>query len=76
VACGGGWYQRHWFTLNSAIGGGDPTPVCIRCGAPRAKPLTEAEWKNLLYLRRSSSSTLTNPHVLAALSRHFGADFQ
>ena len=72
MACGGGWYQRHWFTINSRIGGGDPTPVCIRCGAPRAKPLTEGEWAELRAIFRSGY--LTNSHVTAALSRHFGAD--
>lgn len=72
MACGGGWYQRHWFTINSMIGGGDPTPVCIRCGAPRARPLTDAEWNELRAIFHSGY--LTNSHVTAALSRHFGAD--
>jgi hypothetical protein len=73
MSCGkNGFFARHWFTVNSRIGGGDPTPVCVRCGAPRARPLTDAEWKELR--AQYHFGELTNSHVTAALSRYFGAD--
>lgn len=58
-------HMRHWFTLGVGI----RTPVCVRCGAPNPRKLTDDEWDELRGCRR------VGHHVVAALSRHFGADF-
>jgi hypothetical protein len=39
---------RHWRILPGTIGG--RSPVCIYCGSPNPRPLTEDEWDEAIYM--------------------------
>lgn len=43
--------NRHWFTVYGSPG--LRSPVCVRygCGGPNPRPLTEAEWDELIAYR-------------------------
>jgi hypothetical protein len=47
TACPGN--ARHWFSFYGMPG--YRSPVCVRCGTPNPRPLTAAEWDELLQLR-------------------------
>ena len=41
--CTGGW--RHWYSVPREVG--LRSPVCVRCGHPNPRPLTDGEWAEL-----------------------------
>jgi hypothetical protein len=47
MRCTGG--ARHWFSLAGLTG--VRTPVCVRCGEPNPRKLSDAEWADLAYWR-------------------------
>lgn len=38
-------HGRHWYTVHGAVG--LRSPVCVRCGDPNPRPLSEDEWAEL-----------------------------
>jgi hypothetical protein len=40
---------RHWFTVVGHVG--LRSPVCVSCGAPNPRPLSEHDWAELMYYR-------------------------
>ena len=42
--------SRHWFSFYGCPG--YRSPVCVRCGAPNPRPLSQAEWDELITLRQ------------------------
>jgi hypothetical protein len=47
-ACGN--RARHWRIVHATVG--LRAPVCIFCGSPRPKPLTDDEWSDLISFAR------------------------
>jgi len=62
-----GFYGRHWFIAPRTIG--LRTPVCIRCGSPNPRRLTESEWGDLIDWARDHS---VSDHVRSALEAKYG----
>lgn len=53
---------RHWRIAFGTVG--MRTPVCVYCGDPNPKPLTDAEWADLIDLSRHRS---VGDHVRTAI---------
>jgi hypothetical protein len=43
-------HERHWYTLYGHPG--LRSPLCVRCAHPNPRPLSDAEWNELLYHRK------------------------
>jgi hypothetical protein len=56
---------RHWFTVHGAVG--LRSPVCVDCGAPNPKPLSEEEWEELEGHQQMIGRTFRG-HIGAALT--------
>lgn len=59
---------RHWRTAPGFVG--MRTPVCVYCGSPNPKPLSEDEWE---YLIGWANERSVGHHVRAAIDRHQAA---
>lgn len=47
--CDGG-RSRHWRVIRGTVG--MRSPVCVCCGSPNPKPLTDDEWRDLIELAK------------------------
>lgn len=59
---------RHWRTAIGTVG--LRTPVCVWCGSPNPRPLTDHEWEALIDWSRISS---VGDHVRTAIEAHKAA---
>lgn len=57
--------RRHWRIALGTVG--MRTPVCIDCGSPNPKPLTEDEWVQLIDWSRDH---YVGDHVRTAIEAH------
>jgi len=60
---------RHWRIAFGTVG--LRTPVCVYCGSPNPRPLTDQEWGELLDWSRIAS---VGDHVRTAIEEHLRAN--
>jgi hypothetical protein len=58
-------HGRHWFALHGQVG--LRSPVCVRCGAPNPRPLSEGELRELREFAAAFPRNI-NSHTLRALA--------
>ena len=56
---------RHWRIAFRTVG--LRTPVCVYCGSPNPRPLSEGEWGDLLHWAADNS---VGDHVRSAIEAH------
>ena len=56
---------RHWRVAFGSIG--IRTPVCVYCGSPNPRPLTDQEWRELIGYAKTRS---LGDHVRSAIEAH------